>query len=89
MDIFQFGFVLVFLVAFVVSFIARKRFPEKSKMFLPYNYLIMGFLFCFLGKDERGFGFIGGIAFFVYGAYLLFRRNMQFKKDFGDFDNSL
>jgi hypothetical protein len=89
MDIFQFGLVLVFSVMFVVFLIVGKRFPEKIKKFLPYNYLLMGIIFCYLGKDDISFGLIGGIFFLVYGAYLLFRSNMQSKKDFGDLDNTL
>ena len=67
--------VLVFLVAFVLSHIAKKRFPEKVNKIIPYNFMVLGGLFCYLStkaiNNVDELVLFGGIVFFVYGIFLL------------------
>lgn len=82
MDIFQIILLFVFLVAIVLSYVAIKRFPEKVNKFIPYNFVAMGSLFCYLGLDQgKKFVLYSGICFFVYGIFLISKRARLHKKD--------
>lgn len=81
---FQIIIVLVFLVMLVLSYIAKKRFPEKVNKIIPYNSVVLGGLFCYLSEANNNinkFVLCAGIGFIVYGIFLLFERNRLHKKD--------
>ena len=82
--VYQIIIVLVFLVALVLTYIARKRFPEKVNKFIPYNFVVLGSLFCYISKTNDNinkFVLYCGVGFFVYGIFLLFKRDRLPKKD--------
>ena len=82
MDIFQIIPVLVFVVAIVLSYVARKHFPEKVNKIIPYNFVVLGGLFCYAGLDNGNkFVLYSGIGFFVYGIFLLSKRTKIAKED--------
>jgi len=77
MDKFQIIIVLVFLIALVLSYIGKKYFPEKVNKIIPYNFVVLGSLFCYLSKANSNinkFVLCTGVGFFVYGIFLLFKR---------------
>ena len=84
MDKFQIIIVLVFLVALALTYIARKRFSEKVNKFIPYNFVVLGSLFCYksIANDNiNKFVLCFGIGFFVYGIFLLFKQYRLPKED--------
>ena len=42
----------VFSVALVLSYIGKKRFPDKFNKFIPYNFILLGIMFCYLGQTN-------------------------------------
>ncbi len=81
---FQIIIVLVFLVALVLTYIAKKRFPEKVNKIIPYNFVVLGSLFCYLSKGDNNinkFVLCAGVGFFVYGIFLLFKRRQLHKEN--------
>jgi len=83
-DKFQIIIVLVFLVALVLSHIAKKCFPEKVNKIIPYNFVVLGSLFCYLSKANNNinkFVLCAGVGFFVYGIFLLSKRARLHKED--------
>jgi phosphoglycerol transferase MdoB-like AlkP superfamily enzyme len=84
MNGFQIILVLVFFVAFILIFFAKKRFPEKVNKLIPYNFVVLGSLFCYLSKGNNNvnkFCLLAGVGFFVYGIFLLFKRSQLHKED--------
>ena len=82
--VYQIIIVLVFLVAMVLTYIAWKRFPEKVHKLIPYNFVVLGSLFCYISianDNINKFALYSGIGFFVYGIFLLFKRDRPPKKD--------
>ena len=80
MDKFQIVFVLVFFVALVFSHIAKRCFPEKVNKIIPYNFVVLGSIFCYLSKAHNNantFTFYAGVGFFVYGIFLLLKRRLH------------
>ncbi len=83
MDKFQIIIVLVFLVALVSTYIAKKRFPETLNKIIPYNFVVLGSLFCYHGvanNNTNKFVLCSGVGFFAYGMFLLFKRARLRKK---------
>jgi len=82
--VYQIIIVLVSLVAIVLTYIASKRFPEKVNKFIPYNFVVLGSLFCYISianDNINKFGLYSGIGFLAYGIFLLFKRDRLPKKD--------
>ncbi len=81
MHIYEIILVLVFLAAFGLVIVLRRRYPEKVNKLIPYNYLVLGSLFCYLnkGNDNNTFIFSSGVAFFAYGVFLLVKRDKERK----------
>jgi hypothetical protein len=76
--------VLVFCVAFILILFAKQRFPEKVNKLIPYNFVLLGSLFCYLSKANNNvnkFSLLAGVAFFVYGIFLLFKRSQLHKEN--------
>jgi hypothetical protein len=72
----------VALIAGTLAYIAKKRYPVKSSMILPYLYILMGV--CFIIQDLHNSNTIssvvlGGIAFLAFGLFQLYKRAMENK----------
>ena len=72
---------LTCLVALIFSLIAKKYWPEKVNKLIPYNFVVLGSLFCYLSKEDSNdkFHLFAGVGFFVYGIFLLFKRGQLHK----------
>lgn len=82
MDIFQIILVLFFFVTLVLSYVARKHFPDKVNKIIPYNFVVLGSLFFYAGLDNGNkFVLYSGIGFFVYGIFLLSKRTKIAKEN--------
>jgi len=72
----------VFFVALVLSYIGKKRYPEKFDKILPYNFVALGVIFCYRSQaNDKPFTLWAGVCFLAYGIFLLARRAMVHKED--------
>jgi hypothetical protein len=66
----------------VLSYIGNKRFPEMFNKILPYNVVVLGGVFCYLGQaNDKPFTLCVGVGFVVYGIFLLAKRAIPHKED--------
>lgn len=77
MDKFQIILLSTFLIVLVLSYNGKKRFPEKFNKFMPYNFVLLGSLFCYLSQAKDNTNilvFCTGVGFFAYGIFLIAKR---------------
>ncbi len=77
MDKFQIILLSTFLIVLVLSCIGKKRFPEKFNKILPYNFVVLGSLFCYLSQAKDNTNILvlcAGVGFFAYGIFLIAKR---------------
>jgi len=73
----------VALIAGTLAYIAKKRYPVKSSMILPYLYILMGVSFIIqdlYNSNTISSVVLGGIGFLAYGLFLLYKQAMENKR---------